>query len=145
VEEPETGPIEGINCKKIESTGKPDSLVVYATRMEFLRTTGVELDQRAEEMTALAPVLNSGLARSSLRQTRGTILMADRVTKTKRSSSSPVVPAIMPESRANLTLPIREGLPTIRSEPAMSLSARRLRRAASPIPSSRAAIPGRRS
>jgi hypothetical protein len=24
VEEPETRPIEGINCKKIESTGKPD-------------------------------------------------------------------------------------------------------------------------
>jgi hypothetical protein len=33
-------PIEGINCKKIESTGKPDFSLVYATRMEFLRTTG---------------------------------------------------------------------------------------------------------
>jgi hypothetical protein len=32
-------PIEGINCKKIESTGKPDFSLVYATRMEFLRTT----------------------------------------------------------------------------------------------------------
>ncbi len=32
-------PIEGINGKKIESTGKPDFSVVYATRMEFLRTT----------------------------------------------------------------------------------------------------------
>jgi hypothetical protein len=32
----------GIICKMIDSTGKPDFSVVYATRMEFLRTTAAE-------------------------------------------------------------------------------------------------------
>ena len=33
-------PIERIRRKKTESNGKPDFFVVYATRIEFLRTTG---------------------------------------------------------------------------------------------------------
>jgi hypothetical protein len=40
VEEPEIGPSNVPVAKKIESTGKADFSVVYATRMEFLRTTG---------------------------------------------------------------------------------------------------------
>src|ERR1017187_3546737 len=33
-------PIERIHCEKTDSNGKPDFSVVYATRIEFLRTTG---------------------------------------------------------------------------------------------------------
>jgi len=33
-------PIERIHRGKIESNGKPDFSVVYASRIEFLRTTG---------------------------------------------------------------------------------------------------------
>jgi hypothetical protein len=35
-------PIERIHRGKIESNGKPDFSVVYASRIEFLRTTGSE-------------------------------------------------------------------------------------------------------
>jgi hypothetical protein len=34
-------PIERIHLEKIESNGKPDFSVVYASRIEFLRTTAV--------------------------------------------------------------------------------------------------------
>jgi len=57
-------PIEGINCKKIESTGKPDFSLVYATRMEFLRTTAGTDDQNFMDLSARQEHEADSLAKS---------------------------------------------------------------------------------
>jgi hypothetical protein len=55
-------------------------------------------------MTPLRPGTKLGPREIVARQTRGTTVMADRVSKTKRSSSSPVVPAIVSVSLASRKL-----------------------------------------
>jgi hypothetical protein len=65
-------------------------------------------------MTALRPGTKLGPREIVARQTRVTTVMADRVSKTKRSSSSPVVPAIVSVSRTNLTLTLLRATLTLR-------------------------------